>query len=44
MDWFSAVGLTLIVLIVIGLIIYSIRSGQPSESKLHLPRISHSVE
>jgi len=44
MDWFSSLGLILILLIVIGLIVYSVWIRSPSESKIRLPVISHSVE
>jgi len=44
LDWFSSLGLVLIVVIVIGLIAYSIHSRPPSESKARIPRIGNSAE
>ena len=44
MDWFSFFGLIIILLVVIGLIVYAVWIRSPSESKIHLPVISHSVE
>lgn len=37
MDWFSLIGMLLIVLLVVGLIIYAIQDRPPSPAKLRLP-------
>jgi hypothetical protein len=44
MDWFSVVGMLLIVVVLISLWVYSIRSRPPSPSGIHLPEASSSAE
>lgn len=44
LDWFSTTGMVLIVLIVIGLVIYSISTRPPSGAKMRIPRIGNSSE
>ena len=44
LDWFSTTGMILIVLIVIGLIVYSITTRPPSGAKMRIPRIGNSAE
>jgi RNA polymerase subunit RPABC4/transcription elongation factor Spt4 len=43
-DWFSMAGLILIVLIVIGLIVYSVRDNSPPGSKPSQPGIANPAE
>lgn len=44
LDWFSTTGIVLIVLIILGLIVYSISSRPPSGAKIRMPRIGSSSE
>ena len=39
LDWFSTLGLVLIVLIILGLIAYSLSNRPPSGAKMRLPRL-----
>lgn len=39
-DWFTWVGILLIVLVIVGLVIYSIQTRPPSPAKLRLPGAS----
>lgn len=43
MDWFSTLSLSFIVLVVIGLILYSLQTRTPTPSKLRLPGV-HSTD
>lgn len=44
LDWFSTTGMVLIVLIVIGLVVYSVSTRPPSSAKMRIPRIGISAE
>ena len=44
LDWFSSLGVVLIVVIVIGLIVYSITSRPPSTTQMRLPRLGGAAE
>jgi hypothetical protein len=44
LDWFSTVGMTIIVLIIVGLVVYAIHTRTPSGAKMRLPSLGQTAE
>ena len=44
LDWFSTLGMVLIVLIILGLVAYSVSRRPPSGTKIRLPHIGATAE
>ena len=44
MDWFSTTGMVVIVMIVVGLVVYSLSTRPPTGAKMRIPLIGSSSE